>query len=138
MAASASLRPARAVRIYCPVRLETLRRLAAGESDALYADPVLGRMLTIIRAENPLGDFGLYKGVVEISTGFESFRPTAEAKPASGEPGQLTVSPTVIITTFIRDDAPEELVAASLNELVAAHPWEVPVMEMFQTSLVER
>lgn len=95
-------------------------------------------MLAIIRAENPLGDFGLYKGVVEISTGFESFSPTAEAKPTSGGAGEVAVSPTVIITTYIRDDAPEELVAASLNELVAAHPWEVPVIEVFQTSLVGR
>ena len=112
------VRPAKAVRIYCPVEPSTLQALRAGDCDAMSADPVLASLLAVIRGDNPLGDFGLYTGVVELGLGLESFVPTANARPASGSAGQVTVSPTVILTTYLRDDAPQAQVSAALAALV--------------------
>jgi hypothetical protein len=44
----------------------------------------LGGMLAIVRGDNPLGDFGLYRGVVELHPGWENFEPTAGATPTLG------------------------------------------------------
>lgn len=138
MTQSHPARSASAVRIHCPVEPATFQALLAGRSDALSADPVLARTLAIIRGDNPLGDFGLYKGVVEIALGFESFLPTADARPVSGTAGAVSVSPTVILTTYLADDAPQDLASAALAQLVAAHPWETPVIEVCPTQLLVR
>lgn len=132
------LRPARAVRIHCPVEPATLQALLAGRSDAIDTDPTLSRMLAVIRGDNPLGELGVYRGVVELSLGLESFIPTAEAHPVSGAAGSVSISPTVILTTYIADGAPEERVSAALGELMAAHPWETPVIEVVQVDLLAR
>lgn len=112
--------------------------MLAGSGEALEEDAVAGRMLAIIRADNPLGDFGLYKGVVEIAFGYEGFTPTIDAEPASGAAGSNTILPTAILTTYIDDQAPQEQVLAAIDELAAAHPWEVPVIELLSTRLIAR
>ena len=131
-------RPARTVRIHCPATAATLAAMRAGREDAIEHDPVVAPLLAIIRADNPLGDFGRYKGVVEIALGYESFIPTAEATPTSGKAGATSLLPNVVLTTFIADDAPEERVAAALADIVAAHPWEVPVIELCASELLMR
>jgi hypothetical protein len=95
-------------------------------------------MLDIIRADNPLGDFGAYRGVAEISLGLETFIPGPGTRPVRGEWGEVSLSPTVIITTYIADDAPEVDVTAALGALMAAHPWEVPIIEIAPTVLLRR
>lgn len=132
-------RPVTALRIHCPVRPETLQALFAGRTEALEEDPALAAMLAILRDEaNPLGDFGAYKGVVEIVPGWESFRPTAAARPTQGAAGAVSVSPTLVLTAHIPAEAPEDAVAAALDRIVAAHPWEVPVIERIALDLLVR
>lgn len=133
-----ALRAARRVRIHCPVAASTLADLLAGRPEVLDEDPALAAILEVIRADNPLGDFGAYQGVVEIGLGYESFRPTAEARPTLGGAGAISVCPTVTLVTYLREGAPEALVSAALAELAAAHPWEVPVIELSEVKLVER
>ena len=133
-----SFRPALMLRVHVPVEAETCRAVAQGDGAAVDRDPALAAMLAAIRADPLLGDFGLYRGVVEISAGLESFMPTDAARPVSGTAGDVSVSPTVILTTYIADDAEEGAVEAALDRIVAAHPWEMPVIELTATRLAGR
>ena len=82
-----------------------------------------------------MGDFGLYHGVVEIGTGWESFTPSPDAAPTLGAAGTATLSPTVILTSYVAAEADIE---GALAALLAAHPWEVPVIELSQAELLVR
>jgi hypothetical protein len=138
MSETLHIRPSRAVRIHCPAAAATIEAMRAGRGEAIETDAIVAPLLAIIRADNPLGDFGLYKGVVEIALGYESFVPTAAASPTSGTAGAVSLLPSVILTTYIADGAPEDLVSAALAEIVAAHPWETPVIEICATGLLAR
>ena len=135
-----SMRPARKIRIHCPILQETYAALLEGNLVALESDPVAAKMLSIIRDRNPLGDFDLYQGVFELSFGVEGFTATDRAQPTAGERGRATLSPTVIITTYVDAAASRAEVAAVIEDLVRAHPWEVPVIELSDAvvQLVER
>ncbi|MCW1382618.1 hypothetical protein OLX02_07260 [Novosphingobium sp. KCTC 2891] len=135
---AAITRAARAVRIHVPVAPETLQAVLAGNSAAMEADPTLGAMLRIIREQPALGDFGLYDGVAEIGLGWETFTPAADAAPTLGAPGKTAFSPTVTLTTWIASSATEKSVDDALAALMAAHPWEVPVIEVTESRLVVR
>lgn len=138
MHAPAKTRPVKAVRIYCPIAPESLRALLAGETIAFERDATLGTMLAIIRGPNPLGDFGLYTSVVEVAPGWELFTPGPFARPTLGAEGVSQVSPTAILTLYVADDTPDAVLDPVLDALMAAHPWEVPVIEIAQTRLLLR
>ena len=131
-----ALRRVRRLRVFCPVAADTLSRLMTGA--AVEDDPALGAMLAIVRGDNPLGDFGLYRGVVELQPGWESFMPTGEARPTVGAAGERSLSPTVILTIHIPYDASEAEVNRALDAIIAAHPWEVPVIEIDEVQLLVR
>lgn len=128
-------RRAVAVKIHCPVSAGTLAAAIAGDSHALERDATASAMLAVIRSNNPLGDFTLYKGVCEIALGWESFQPGPDAKPTLGSAEARTLSPTVIITTYACADAELE---PALDALMAVHPWEVPVIEVTEVDLLVR
>jgi hypothetical protein len=134
--------PAHAVRIHCPASVDMIEAMRAGEVQAIETDPTVAPLLAIIRADNPLGDFGLCKGVVEIALGYESFTPTEEVSPTTGKAGAVCLVPSVILTTYIAeyiaDGAAWDAVSAALAEIVAAHPWETPVIELCATALLTR
>ncbi|EGD59549.1 hypothetical protein Y88_2593 [Novosphingobium nitrogenifigens DSM 19370] len=116
----------------------TLAALIAGDRSALDRDPTFAAMQQVIRDEPALGDFGTYQGVAEIGLGWETFAPTPGANPTLGTPGETSVSPTVTLTTWINDLAAPEQIEAALAALLAAHPWEVPVIEMTETRMLVR
>lgn len=118
------------VRIHVPVAARTLAAMLAGDGEAGERDPVLGRILAVIREDNPLGDFGLYTGVAEIGLGWESFRPAADARPTLGKAGEASLSPTVIVTVHAPCPPDDPALAESVDRLLAIHPWEVPVIEI--------
>lgn len=124
-----------AVKVHCPVASETLAAILAGDAAALERDAAASAILAILRDANALGDFGAYEGVVEIAPGWEGFQPTAQAQPTLGTAGERALSPTVILTTYAPADAD---IDAALGELLAAHPWEVPVIECYPTRLLLR
>ena len=128
-------RSARRIRIHCPVARATLAALLAADPEAIERDPASAAMLAIIRADNPLGDFGLYRGVFEVAFGLEGFIPTAAARPTLGGAGAAALSPTVIITTYAAADADPGAVDAAIEALVRAHPWEIPVIELADVEL---
>lgn len=123
------------IRIHCPVASETLAALMAGDLEAIERDPTSAAMLAIIRADNPLGDFGLYQGVFETAFGLEGFIPAVGARPTLGAAGAATLSPTVTITTYAAAEADPAAVNAAIEALVHAHPWEIPVIEVAQVEL---
>lgn len=124
-----------AVKIYCPVSSQTLDAMLGGDASALERDATAAALLAVIRSDNALGDFGLYQGIAEIGIGWESFTPSPEAAPTLGTAGQAASSPTVILTTY----APaEDDIEKALAGLMAAHPWEVPVIELTQVELLIR
>ncbi|SFF78137.1 hypothetical protein SAMN05518801_101478 [Novosphingobium sp. CF614] len=53
------------VRVHVPVAEQTLAAMLAGDGQAGERDPVLARVLGVIRDDNPLGDYGLYAGVAD-------------------------------------------------------------------------
>jgi hypothetical protein len=120
----------RRITVRCPVAAETFAALVRGEFSALEVDAHAAKVLGVIRGDNPLGDFGLYRGVFEVGLGIEGFTPTERAVPTAGQAGANALSPTVRITTYVDPRAPAREVQAALDLLVAAHPWEVPVIEM--------
>ncbi|WP_294243222.1 hypothetical protein [uncultured Sphingomonas sp.] len=114
----------RDIRVYCPVAPATLAALMAGEAIAVEDDPTAATLLAILRTP-PLGDFGRYREVVELALGYEGFRPGAGAVPTLGAVGQASWSPTVILTAIYDAEAD---ISALADALLAAHPWDVPVI----------
>jgi hypothetical protein len=131
-----ALRKVQRLRIYCPVAASTLSRL--------MAEGIRSRMIRRWVGYWPLCGviirlaFGLYRGVVELHPGWENFEPTAGATPTLGAAGARSLSPTVILTIHIPDDAPQQAVDQTLEAIIAAHPWEVPVIELDETRLLIR
>jgi hypothetical protein len=138
MSPSFRTRPVTSIRIHCPVDAMTLDALLAGEGSALEQDETLAAMLAIVRRDTTLGDFGLYHSVVEASPGWELFTPGASANPTLGRAGAAETSPTVILTVHVAEGTPATELDRALADLLAAHPWETPVVEMCQTHLLVR
>lgn len=126
------------VAVHVPVAAETLEALLAGNRGALERDPVMARMLAILRAPGALGDFGIYHGVAEIGLGWETFAPAPDANPTLGSAGEVEHSPTVTLVSWIPAEAPAQAIDAALAALMEAHPWEVPVIEVTETRLLAR
>ena len=114
----------RDIRVYCPVAGSTLASLIAGDPGAVERDPTAAALLAILRTP-PLGDFGRYREVVELTIGYEGFRPGEGAVPTLGTIGTASWSPTVILTAIYDAEADVDALA---GRLLAAHPWDVPVI----------
>ncbi len=119
-----AVRWVRDIRVYCPVAPQTLAAMIAGDPGAVERDATAAVLLGILRTP-PLGDFGRYRGVVELALGYEGFRPGDGAVPTLGTVGEPSWSPTVILTAIYGADADVDSLA---NQLLAAHPWDVPVI----------
>ena len=131
-------RAAKVLRVYCPIDSDTLNLLMIGQVSSIDKDGTLATILSIVREDNPLGDFGKYKSVVELAPGWELFTPDAAARPTLGQPGTAAVSPTAILTIYIPEDGSVDAVSCAIDAIVEAHPWEVPVIEITETLLVTR
>jgi len=129
------LRKAWAIRCAWPVTSAVLHRLLAGDMAALDCEDGLASLYAILDANNPLGDFGTYQAVAEVGPGWELFRPGTNAKPIRGTIGQREVSPSLMVTIHVPGNAPQEQVDAAIARLLAAHPWEIPVIEVSEVAL---
>jgi hypothetical protein len=138
MSSAYVMRAARALRVFCPVEPQTLSAMLAADGSAIERDKHVAEMVRIIRSGSALGDFGIYKSVIEISPGWELFTSGADAAPTLEESGSSSTSPTAILTIYIAEEAPTVEVDAGIAAILKAHPWEVPVLEMFETSLLLR
>jgi hypothetical protein len=135
MTAGISLRKVWAIRVAWPVSSAVLLRLLAGDMEALDCDEGLAGLHAILDDANPLGDFGAYQAVAEVAPGWELFRPGTGANPTRGSIGHREVSPSLMVTIHIPGDAPQEGVDSAIARLLAAHSWEVPVIEVSEVTL---
>ncbi len=127
-----------AIRVHCPIEPDTLAALLSGDIGAIERDPHAARMREAIARHPAVGDFGPYIAVAELSPGWEIFTVTPAAKPTLGKPGKQQVSPTLIMTLHIDAATPPARLDAALAALIAAHPWETPVVELTETRLLLR
>lgn len=131
-------RRVRILDVHVPVSAATLASLAAGDATALDREPALSAMLAIVRDGGPLGDFGAYRGVVELRLGWEIFTPADDARPTLGAAGAESRSPTVILHIHIPAEGDSELADAAIARVLEAHPWEIPVIEISTAELLVR
>lgn len=131
-------RKVRVLRLSWPVDPATLSALQSGDTGALEGDASFARLLAALRADNPLGDFGSYQAVAEVTPCWELFQPQGDAQPTLGVAGQRQVSTNLMVTIHVAAETPETEFEAVLDWLVALHPWEVPVIEISQAELALR
>nr|WP_246346978.1 hypothetical protein [Sphingomonas jinjuensis] len=113
--------------------------LLGGDTAAAAAgDATLAAMMAVIRAHPVLGDFGVYQSVMELAPGWEVFTPSPQATPTLGAAGATTISPTVIVKSYAAFDADPAQLDAALAAIMAAHPWETPVVELVEAALLTR
>jgi hypothetical protein len=120
----------RKLRVHWPVRSGTLKRLADGDLRAFEEDQSMVPLFGFLESSPELGDFGSYRQVFESSLGFECFTVAEGANPTLGSPGERTISPTFVLTTYFDADLAEEAVDRLLHRIIDVHPWEVPVVEI--------
>lgn len=130
-------RPVDILTIHVPVAAATLRSLAAGDHACIDGEPALSAILAIVREANPLGDFGAYRGVVELGLGWELFTPAGSARPTLGAADIESRSPTVILRVHLPAEDPA-LADAAITRILTAHPWEIPVIERSTAHLLMR
>jgi hypothetical protein len=123
-------RSVRAIKVYWPVPRQTLAALAAGEVEVLHRDESLTELFRALQASPEVGDFGLYTDVFEVGIGAEGFTAVPGSTPAFGAVGARSLSPTLTFTTYVDASAADDEVSRVLSHIVAAHPWEVPVVEL--------
>lgn len=131
-------RKVRVIRVSWPVAPSTLKSVLAGNAAAVNDDPALAPLLAILRAENCLGDFGLYRAVAEVSPCLELFEAQQGARPTLGEAGQAQASTNLMVTIHADARVSQAVFDRAVAELVAAHPWEVPVIEVSEAAIALR
>ena len=127
---SVHLNSVRKLRVHWPISTETFGRIAAGDTQAVQQDPGLAELLKAVQQFPELGDFGNYQHVFESGIGFEGFTCGEGATPTLGRVGEQTLSPTFVFTTYFDAALDDAVLERAMQELVAIHPWELPVIEV--------
>ena len=127
---SVHLNSVRKLRVHWPISTETFGRIAAGDTHAVQQDPGLAELLKAVQQFPELGDFGNYQHVFESGIGFEGFSCGEGATPTLGRVGEQTLSPTFVFTTYFDAALDDAVLERAMQELVAIHPWELPVIEV--------
>lgn len=120
------------LRVHWPVSAETFTTLLNDTAQGYESDD-LRALRNVIETTPELGDFGDYTDVVEMSFGLESFLVGTAANATLGAAGERCMSPTLAVTTYMRADLHPARIEEILSELVDAHPWEIPVIELLET-----
>ena len=125
------------ITVYCPLSPASWTVLRSGDLTRIEQDTLAAPVFGILRANVEFGSLGPYRQVYEMSLGHESFTPTTEALPSLGKANENSLTMNVVITTHVSAHVSktrrEELIAA----LAAAHPWEVPVIEIYKVRVLE-
>ena len=83
-------------------------------------------------------DFAPLRTSMHPSESWLLFSPTEDAEPTLGEVGSTTRSPTAILIVYVPMEASREAVDNAIRALLEAHPWEIPIVELSETSLLTR
>jgi len=118
------------------VRLAVYVPVDEGSQDAdLTAVSAVQEILRTFREFDFAGSVGAYRGVAEISSGAETFVPTADAAPTHGVAGSASTVPSARLVTYIPADTPGEELDRLVDAVASVHPWEHPVIELDRVSL---
>jgi hypothetical protein len=116
--------------VYVPVD-----EASAGSGLAATSATAVREILRVLSEFDFAGSVGTYKAVAEISCGAETFVPTQDSAPAHGVAGAASTVPSARLVTYVPADTPGNEVNRMLGEVVSAHPWEHPVVEVDRVSL---
>ncbi len=92
-------------------------------------------ILDVFRELDYVGRIGTYKTVVEISSGTETFIPTMASTPTHGMPDLPSIVRSAKLITYLPASTQNAEVDRLVGEVVSAHPWEHPVVEVNSVSL---
>jgi hypothetical protein len=81
------------------------------------------------------GSVGAYRAVAEISSGMETFVPTADAAPTHGVADSASTVPSARLVTYMPAGTPGEELDWLVDAIASVHPWEHPVIELDRVSL---
>ena len=107
-----------------------------GTPDAgLTAVSAVQEILRTFREFDFAGSVGAYKAVAELSSGMETFVPTADATPTHGVADSASTVPSARLVTYIPAGTPGEDLDRLVDAIASVHPWEHPVIELDRVSL---
>jgi hypothetical protein len=92
-------------------------------------------ILRTFRESGFAGSVGTYKAVAEISSGVETFVPTADSAPVHGVADVASTVPSARLVTYIPPGTSPEDVDRLVGAVASVHPWEHPVIEVDRVSL---
>jgi hypothetical protein len=104
------------------------------DSDITLIDEVQA-LLRIFREHDFAGSVGAYNAVAEISRGAETFVPGEASSPTHGKIGLPSSVVSARLVTYVPISTPREELDTLIDEIVFAHPWEHPVIEVDKVSL---
>lgn len=116
--------------VYVPVD-----EASTASGPAVASASAVQEILRVFSGFDFAGSVGTYKAVAEISSGAETFTPTDDSAPAHGVASVASTVPSARVVTYIPVGTPGEQVERLVGEVVAAHPWEHPLVEMDRVSL---
>ena len=118
------------------VRLAVYVPVDEGTPDAgLTAVSAVQEILRTFREFDFAGSVGAYKAVAELSSGMETFVPTADAAPTHGVADSASTVPSARLVTYIPAGTPGEELDRLVDAIASVHPWEHPVIELDRVSL---
>ena len=118
------------------VRLAVYVPVDEGTQDAdLTAVSAVAEILRTFRESGFAGSVGAYKAVAEISSGVETFVPTADAAPTHGVADIASTVPSARLVTYVPAGTPGEELDRLVGAVAAVHPWEHPLVELDRVSL---
>ena len=118
------------------VRLAVYVPVDEGSQDeGLTAASAVREVLRAFREFDFAGSVGAYQAVAEISSGVETFVPTADAAPTHGEAGIASTVPSARLVTYVPAGTPGEELDRLVDAVASVHPWEHPVIELNRVSL---
>jgi hypothetical protein len=118
------------------VRLAVYVPVDEGSQDAdLTAVSAVQEILRTFRGFDFAGSVGTYRAVAEISSGVETFVPTADAAPTHGVAGSASTVPSARLVTYIPAGTPGEELDRLVDAIASVHPWEHPLIELDRVSL---
>ncbi len=92
-------------------------------------------LLRVFRRFDFVGKMGTYRAVVEISSGTETYIPSETSTSTFGRSGIKTHVSVARLVTYLPSTTSSEELERLVNEIVSAHPWEHPVIEVDRVSL---
>ena len=120
------------------VRLAVYVPVDEGSQDAdLTAVSAVQEILRTFREFDFAGSVGTYRAVAEISSGVETFVPTADAAPTHGVAGSASTVPSARLVTYIPAGTPGEELDRLVDAIASVHPWEHPLIELDRVLTVD-